>query len=145
MLSVRIAYRNLPRRKARSILTVTAVILGVALLVGINMATVSAQSEFSGYINKFWGQTDIVVRYSAPVRFGNFPFQTGNTSIVGNVSGIRQTAERLDWIGSIDNRTYFQLAGVAGTDFDFSSLNITGTRNLSSGEAVVGSTLAQKY
>ena len=145
MLSARIAYRNLPRRKARSILTVTAVVLGVALLVGINMATVSAQSEFSGYINKFWGQTDIVVRYSAPVRFGNFPFQTGNTSIVGNVTGIRQTAERLDWIGSIDNRTYFQLEGIAGTDFDFSSLNITGSHNLSTGQAVIGSTLAEKY
>src|SRR6266700_2036123 len=145
MLSARIAYRNLPRRKARSILTVTAVVLGVALLVGINMATVSAQGEFSGYINKFWGQTDIVVRYSAPVRFGNFPFQTGNTSIIGNVSGIRQTAERLDWIGSIDNHTYFQLAGVAGTDFDFSSLNITGSHNLSIGQAVIGSTLAEKY
>src|SRR6266571_4373007 len=135
MLSARIAYRNLPRRKARSILTVTAVILGVALLVGINMATVSAQSEFNGYINKFWGQTDIVVRYSAPVRFGNFPFQTGNTSIVQNVSGIRQTAERLDWIGSIDNRT----------DFHFSSLNITGSHNLSIGQAVIGNTLAEKY
>src|SRR5437867_3869235 len=145
MLSARIAYRNLPRRKARSILTVTAVVLGVALLVGINMATVSAQSEFSGYINKFWGQTDIVVRYSAPVRFGNFPFQTGNTSIVGNVTGIRQTAERLDWIGSIDNRTYLQLEGIAGTDFDFSSLNITGSHNLSIGQAVIGSTLAEKY
>src|SRR2546426_142499 len=145
MLSARIAYRNLPRRKARSILTVTAVVLGVALLVGINMATVSAQTEFSGYINKFWGQTDIVVRYSAPVRFGNFPFKTGNTSIVGNVTGIRQTAERLDWIGSIDNPTYSRLEGIAATDFDFSSLNITGSHNLSTGQAVIGSTLAEKY
>src|SRR5713226_581972 len=105
MLSARIAYRNLPRRKARSILTVTAVILGVALLVGINMATVSAQSEFSGYINKFWGQTDIVVRYSAPVRFGNFPFQNDTEKIVANVTGVHQTAQRLEWIDSTDNRT----------------------------------------
>src|SRR5436309_15398543 len=110
MLSARIAYRNLPRRKARSILTVTAVVLGVALLVGINMATVSARSEFSGYINKFWGQTDVVVRYSAPVRFGNLLFQTGNTSLVQNVSVIRQTAQRLDCMGATHNRTYSHLA-----------------------------------
>jgi putative ABC transport system permease protein len=145
MLSARIAYRNLPRRKTRSILTVTAVILGVALLVGINMATVSAQSEFSGYINKFWGQTDIVVRYSAPVKFGSFPFQNVTEKIVANVTGVHQTAQRLEWAGSMDNRTYFQLAGVAGTDFDFASLNITGSRVLSSGQAVVSSTLALKY
>ncbi len=145
MLSARIAYRNLPRRKARSILTVTAVILGVALLVGINIATAAAQSEFSGYINKFWGQTDIVVRYSAPVRFGSFPFETGNTTVVAGAPGVRQTAERLDWIGSFDNHTYFQLSGVAGSDFDFASLNITGAHSLSSGQAVIGSTLAEKY
>src|SRR5216683_888140 len=141
MLSARIAYRNLPRRKARSILTATAVILGVALLVGINMATASAQTEFNGYINKFWGQTDVVVRYSAPVRFGSFPFESGNASVVGNVTGVRQTAERLDWIGSPDNRTFFQLVGVDGTDFDFASLNITGSHTLSNGQAVVSSTL----
>src|SRR5881409_4272173 len=110
MLSARIAYRNLPRRKARTILTVTAVILGVALLVGINMATASAETEFTSYINKFWGQTDIVVRYSSPssAAFGSFPFETGNLSIVRQNPEIRQTAERLSWFGSLDNRTVFQ-------------------------------------
>lgn len=122
-----------------------AIVLGVALLVGINMATASAQSEFNGYINKFWGQTDIVVRYSAPVQFGSVPFETGNRSIVGNVPGVLQTAERLNWIGYPDNSSFFQLAGVDGTDFDFSSLNITGSHALSAGEAVLSSTLAEKY
>ncbi len=145
MLSAKIAYRNLPRRKARAILTVTAVVLGVALLVGINMATASAQGEFTNYINKFWGQTDIVVRYSAPTPFGSFPFQAGNESLVRQVSEVRQTAERLDWIGTLDSKTYFQLVGVQLTDFDFASLNITGTRLLSNGTAVVGNTLAEKF
>ncbi len=145
MLSAKIAYRNLPRRKARTVLTVTAVVLGVALLVGINMATASAQGEFTSYINKFWGQTDIVVRYSAPTPFGSFPFQEGNESLVRQVGEIRQTAERLGWIATLDNKTYFQLAGIQHTDFDFASLNITGTRLVSNGTAVVGNVLAEKF
>jgi len=146
MISAKIAYRNLPRRKARTILTVTAVMLGVALLVGINMATASAQSEFTSYINKFWGQTDIVVRYSAPTPFGNYPFPANDSKVVHDASPeIQRTAERIDWIGTLDNTTYFQLAAVDGTDFDFASLNITGTRTLSSGTAVVGNTLAEKF
>ena len=102
------------------------------------MATASAQGEFTSYINKFWGQTDIVVRYSAPTPFGSFPFQA-----IGPF--VQQTAERLDWAGSLDNRTFFQLAGVNGTDFDFASLNITGTHSLANGQAVVGNTLLEKF
>jgi putative ABC transport system permease protein len=143
VFSAKISYRNLPRRKARTILTLVAVVLGVALLVGINMATASAQGEFTSYINKFWGQTDIVVRYSAPAPFGSFPFQARNLSVVRPL--VQQTAERLDWVGSRDNRTLFQLAGVNVTDFDFASLNITGTHSLANGQAVVGNTLLEKY
>src|SRR6266849_4956079 len=143
VLSAKISYRNLPRRKARTILTLVAVVLGVALLVGINMATASAQGEFTSYINKVWGQTDIVVRYSAPAPFGSFPFQARNLSVVRPL--VQQTAERLDWGGSLDNRTLFQLAGVNVTDFDFASLNITGTHSLANGQAVVGNTLLEKY
>src|SRR2546430_16294526 len=61
LLSALLAYRNIPRRKARTILTCAAIILGVALLVGINMATASAINEFAGHINKLWGTTDLVV------------------------------------------------------------------------------------
>src|SRR2546422_1878864 len=143
LLSAKISYRNLPRRKARTILTIVAVVLGVALLVGINMATASAQGEFTSYIHKSWGQTDIVVRYSAPPPFGSFPFQATNLSVIGPF--VQQTAERLDWAGSLDNRTFFQLAGVNGTDFDFASLNITGTHSLANGQAVVGNTLLEKF
>jgi len=63
LLSAKIAYRNLPKRRARTALTILAVVLGVALLVGINLATASATGEFTSYINKFWGRTDIVVSY----------------------------------------------------------------------------------
>ncbi len=143
MLSAKIAYRNLPRRKARTVLTIVAVLLGVALLVGINLATAAASSEFTGYINKFWGATDITVRYPG---IGPVPFEeAGNLSILSQVPEVRQTAQRLDWFGSLDNMTVFQLVGVNRTDFDYSTFNITGTSPLSPGTAVVGNTLATKY
>jgi len=141
LLSTKIAYRNLPRRRARTALTILAVILGVALLVGINLATASATGEFTNYINKFWGHTDIVVTYGAlPPVFGS-----GYLSDVKQAPEVQQTAVRLDWFGTPDNKTFVQLVGVNGTDFDYSSLNITGARTLSVGQATVDDGLAQKF
>ncbi|HZY47048.1 MAG TPA: FtsX-like permease family protein, partial [Candidatus Bathyarchaeia archaeon] len=141
MLSAKIAYRNLPKRRARTALTILAVVLGVALLVGINLATASATSEFTSYINKFWGRTDIVVSY------GGIPpvFDSHYLSNVESAPEVTQTAIRLVWFGSVDNATIFQLVGINGTDFDYSSFNITGTRTLSPGQATVDQGLAQKY
>src|SRR2546428_4097208 len=144
MLSAKIASRNLPKRRARTILTITAVFLGVALLVGINMATVSALGEFNSYINKFWGATDIVVKYGNEQAFSN---QTINT--VGNNPLVRQTAERLEFppgVGSSTSNTTFFIIGVdPRTDFDYASFNISGTSRVSFGDVVVDNVLAQKY
>src|SRR5439155_1112628 len=92
----KIASRNLPKRRARRILTITAVFLGVALLIGLNMATSSALGEFNNYINKFWGATDIVVTSGNGLQFSN---QTLNT--VENNVLVHQTADRLVWEGVI--------------------------------------------
>jgi putative ABC transport system permease protein len=141
MLSAKIAYRNLPKRRARTALTILAVILGVALLVGINLATASATGEFTNYINKFWGRTDIVVSY------GGLPpvFPSHYLSNVQSASEVQQTALRLVWFGTTDNRTFFPLVGVNATDFDYSSFNITGAKTLAPGQATVDDGLAQKY
>ncbi|OLD14256.1 MAG: hypothetical protein AUI50_05245 [Crenarchaeota archaeon 13_1_40CM_2_52_14] len=141
MLSAKIAYRNLPKRRARTALTILAVILGVALLVGINLATASATGEFTNYINKFWGHTDIVVSY------GELPpvFQSNYLSKVESAPEVQQTAVRLVWLGTTDNRTSFPLVGVNATDFDYSGFNITGTKTLSQGQATVDDGLAQKF
>jgi putative ABC transport system permease protein len=141
LLSAKIAYRNLPKRRARTALTILAVILGVALLVGINLATASATGEFTNYINKFWGHTDIVVSY------GGLPpvFQSNYLSKVESAPEVQQTAVRLVWLGTTDNRTFFPLVGVNGTDFDYSSFNITGTKTLSQGQATADDGLAQKF
>ena len=48
-------------------------------------------------------------------------------------------------MGTTDNRTFFPLVGVNGTDFDYSSFNITGTKSLSQGQATVDDGLAQKF
>jgi putative ABC transport system permease protein len=140
LLSAKIAYRNLPKRRARTALTVLAVVLGVALLVGINLATASATGEFTNYINKFWGRTDIVVSY------GVFPpvFQTGYLARVQVAPEVTQTAIRLVWFGAL-NKTGVQLVGVNQTDFDYAGLNITGARSLLSGQATIDDGLAQKF
>ena len=141
MLSAKIAYRNIPKRPARTALTVLAVVLGVALLVGISLATASATGEFTNYINRFWGHTDIVVSY------GSLPplFQNNNLSKVEMAQEVQQTAVRLVWLGTIDNRTIFPLVGVNQTDFDYSSFNITGTKTLAQGQASIDDGLAQKF
>src|SRR6266852_8499887 len=141
MLSAKIAYRNIPKRRARTALTILAVILGVALLVNNNLATASATGEFTNYINKFWGRTDIVVSY------GGLPpvFPSNYLSIVESAPEVQQTAVRLVWFGTTDNRTLFPLDGINGTDFDYSSFNITGAKILSPGQATVDDGLAQKF
>ena len=143
MLSAKIASRNLPKRRLRTILTVTAVFLGVALLVGINMATASALGEFNIYINKFWGATDIVVTSGNGLPFSNQTLDTVQHNML-----VHQTAERLQWGGRIGSNTSgipFFLVGINPTnDFDYASFNITGTRQLSQGEAVVDNLIAEK-
>src|SRR5207247_5053303 len=49
-LSAKIASRSLPKRRARTILTIASVFIGVALLVGITMTTASALGHFTNYI-----------------------------------------------------------------------------------------------
>jgi len=142
-LSAKIASRSLPKRRARTVLTITAVFLGVALLVGINMATASALGEFNNYINKFWGATDIVVTSGNGLQFSNHTLDA-----VKNNPLVRQAAERLVWGGAIgtakSNITFF-LTGVNPTsDFDYSTFNITGIRQLSQGGVVVDRVIAEK-
>src|SRR5438128_823572 len=140
LLSARLAYRNIPRRKARTILTSAAIILGVALLVGINMATASAMNEFAGYINRFWGTTDLVVRYGSLA-----PFPDSIVNTVRSQGEITNTAARLEWPGIVSNSTIIQLVGVdTSHDFDYSNLNVTGVRSLQPGQAVITDFLAQR-
>src|SRR3989442_6170340 len=99
MLSAKIASRSLQKRRACTILTIAAVFLGVALLVGINMATASALGEFDNYINKFCGATDIVVTYGSEAPF--YPNQTLSTVFSDPL--VRQATPWLNWLAAIGN------------------------------------------
>ncbi len=107
------------------------------------MATASALGEFNSYINKFWGATDVIVTYGNEQ---SFPNQT--LSIVQSNTLVEKTAERFNWFGAsgttASNITFF-LDGInPRNDFDYSSFNITGTRQFSNGQAIVDNTIAQK-
>jgi putative ABC transport system permease protein len=58
----RIGFRNIPRRKLRNGLTVFAIILGVALVVGVNIAFDSAFAQFKVTVNQASGNVDINIR-----------------------------------------------------------------------------------
>src|SRR5437867_1794607 len=109
------------------------------------MATASALGEFNNYINKFWGATDIIMTYGTEAPF--YPNQT--LSKVLSDPLVRQTTQRLNWLGatgnSASNTTFFIVGVDPKTDFDYATFNITGSSRISFGEAVVDNILAQKY
>ncbi|HWY29094.1 MAG TPA: hypothetical protein VNW25_07530, partial [Candidatus Sulfotelmatobacter sp.] len=75
------------------------------------MATASAFGEFNNYVNKFWGATDIVVTYGTEAPF--YPNQTLNKVLSDPL--VRQTTQRLNWLGAIGNtvsNSTFFLVGV---------------------------------
>jgi len=139
----RIALRNIPRRKLRNTLTLVAIILGVALLVGVNVAADSAIGEFHKYINKAYGEIDILVKH------GNTqPFDQENVTLVGNIEGVSNYTPRLSWEAAINNDSR-KLVGIVGiqksTDFLYSSYNITGSADLNGNNVVASEALCEKY
>jgi putative ABC transport system permease protein len=95
----KIALRNIPRRKLRNTLTLIAVVLGVSLLIGVNIAAASGMSEFTKYINKTFGEVDIYIRHATGARFDlNDSIQKINT-----VAGIASYTYSLGWSGNVNN------------------------------------------
>jgi len=140
------ATRNISRRKSRNILTVLAIILGTALLVGVNIAATTALGEFGRYLGRVWGETDIFIRY-----VGNVPFDEGNTTIASEVSEVEECTSRLASIYGqsvfINNDTskVAGIVGIAKDDFEYETYNVTGSRALSGLDVVVGNAIAEKY
>src|SRR5260370_11294640 len=62
---------------------------------------------------------------------------------------VRQTTQRLNWLGAIgntvSNSTFFLIGVDPKTDFDYGTFNITGSSKISFGDSVVDNALAQKY
>jgi putative ABC transport system permease protein len=125
-----IALRNIPKRKLRNTLTVIAVILGVSLIVGVNIAFDSVYAQFGSTVNDAVGNIDISVRSALGT-----PFNTTTLTTVNQTSGVANAYGRLNarinttqpdgWLGAT-------LVGInCTTDFDYldtSAMNITGQR-----------------
>lgn len=99
MSFAKIALRNIPRRKLRNSLTVLGIVIGVALLVGVNIAAESSFVEFKNYIEAVGGKIDIVV---TTVSGAPFEQRKVDSSVAG--LGYVQSAGRLGEGGSFDAR-----------------------------------------
>ncbi len=126
-----IAMRNIPKRKLRNALTVLAVILGVTLIVGVNIAFDSVYSQFGLTVNEAIGNVDVNVRSAL-----NLPFNQTVLETVNQTGGVVDFYGRLSWIVNAsepDGYVSVALVGVnASADFDFtdaSAMNITGQRS----------------
>ena len=138
---ISIAFRNIPRRKLRNSLTVLAIVLGVTLMVGVNVAFDNVYSQFRRTVNQAAGEVDISIRSTVDVPF--------NESVLATVESMDGVADAYGRTGSIVNASVGEdwvsatLVGVnSATDFDYlnsESTNITGTRVLgvNSADAVV--------
>jgi putative ABC transport system permease protein len=138
------AFRNILRKKSRNILTVFAIILGTALLVGVDIATDSAMAEFQRYINRFWRETDIFIRY-----VGNAPFNEANITVVEASENIEKVVARAGPVNVFINNDSEKIAGIIGInlqeDFEYKAYNITGQRTLNGQNVVIGNKIAEKY
>ena len=136
-----IAIRNIPKRKLRNSLTVLAIILGVTLIVGVNIAFDSVYDQFGYTVNQAVGNVDVSIRSALNMPFNQTVLATVNQTenvadSYGRLTGIVNASEPEDWAGTT-------LIGVNSTwDFDFfdsAVTNITGQHELSfnSSEAIV--------
>ena len=120
--------RNIPKRKLRNSLTILAVILGVTLIVGVNIAFDSVYSQFGDTVNQAIGNVDVSVRSALNLPFNQTTLNTVNTTVgvanyYGRLSGLANISEPDDWASAT-------LVGVNTTsDFDYQdpqTTNITG-------------------
>jgi putative ABC transport system permease protein len=120
---------------------VLAVILGVTLIVGVNIAFDSVYDQFGLTMNEAIGNVDVSVRSAL-----NLPFNQTVLETVNETTGVADSYGRLSWIVNAsepDGYVSTALVGVNATaDFDYaddSAMNITGQRNptVNTFEAVV--------
>jgi len=127
-----IAFRNIPRRKLRNSLTVLAIVLGVTLMVGVNIAFDNVYSQFRDTVNQAAGKVDINIRSALDIPFNQSILTTvketdGVADAYARTNSIVNASNNEGWVGAI-------MIGVdSNSDFDYldpESTNITGTRHL---------------
>ncbi len=85
-----IPIRNIPKRKLRNSLTILAVILGVTLIVGVNIAFDSVYNQFGVTVNQAIGNVDVSVRSAL-----NLPFNQSTLTTVNDTVGVADSYGRL--------------------------------------------------
>lgn len=123
-----IPIRNIPKRKLRNSLTILAVILGVTLIVGVNIAFDSVYDQFGTTVNQAIGHVDVSVRSAL-----GLPFNQTTLSTIGNTSGVESYYGRLSGDSNVSEGSTWTETTVVGlkteSDFDYvdpSVMNITG-------------------
>ena len=69
LASLKIAYKNLKRRKQRSILTIIAIALGVSIMAGVNMGNDTMTTSLNHAFNEYLGETDLVYAWYSGVSY----------------------------------------------------------------------------
>jgi putative ABC transport system permease protein len=141
---LKIPFRSLPRRKARTLLTCLAVAVSVSLFIGVNLATESASRAFRDYLERGWGETDLIVTYGSPSPFGQ-----ENLSLLENVEGIEGVARVLSVPAFMegDPGEVVEARGVDPSEYYYLGLRdvISGEGGLEGENAVITRALAENY
>jgi putative ABC transport system permease protein len=126
----KIAIRNIPRRKLRNGLTVLAIVLGVALIVGINVAFDSIHAQFEEMVNLATGSVDITIS-----TLEDTPFDENVLATVRDTDGVAQASARVNSFAAVSEsggelEGEWEIATIIGvdsrSDFDYlESVNIT--------------------
>jgi len=125
-----LALRGIRRRKTRNIILALAVILGVALTVGIDLSFKSVYAQLDQTLAEAAGSIDIVIRSSRR------PFKLSKLDPVRGIPGVVAVSPRVVQIMPIyvhgyDGEAY--VVGVTPDDFDFQDTfytHVEGSRNL---------------
>jgi putative ABC transport system permease protein len=120
-----------------------AIILGVSLLIGINIAANGAMTEFTKYISRIYGETDMIIRYG-----NRMPFCEENKTLVEGIPEVETYVVRTIWPARLYKDT-LKIAGLVGIetnrDWEFVGYNITGSRNIQGTNVVIGNVLAENH
>ena len=154
--SLGMAYRSLSRRRGRTTLTVSGIVVGVALILVLLSLTAGTSAQTSGLIRNILPAQITVINATTPTTGGGAGLRalfgsadTMNQSVagtIGGIPGVYGVSPQLSTVGSVDGSSALlfgiepsSYASVAG------GLNIvsgTGLSNASTDQAVVGQTLA---
>ncbi|MEM2978166.1 MAG: FtsX-like permease family protein [Candidatus Hadarchaeales archaeon] len=144
MSLLKIPLRSFPRRKARNLLTALAVAVSVSLFIGVNLATESASQAFEDYLERGWGETDLIVTYGSPSPFGQ-----DNLSLLENVEGIEGVARALSLAAFMEGNPggVMEARGVDPSEYYYLGLleAISGEGKLGGENVVITRALAENY